>query len=356
LLLADHGNTYTHYTHAIMEGRFEQYHPSFYMIIPDQVKETLGDKIMNNLRQNQKKLVTMIDIHEALKYIPDEIQPSGLFSNIPTNRTCDDLNLRLPNLCVCEGWDAETLNNSRQVGMLDFAVGQLNNMIAVSQQDLYKKGRTPRCHRLVPTKFINVRERNREKYFVTSLDFYVLSGKGADDPHDVFHVEVQSIIEPNQHSRNMTLLSFDRLSKYGPYSACSDPSINMRLCVCDFCEAREETTIGLIKSNMMQYHQLFPTDLIVKSINKINNCIYFRTVSYPELKEDKSIFSSSYDVANICEMNINVTLTVIYGNMKTTSPFPISRIIYPFSIIYIGGCIRDVPYWNSHAAEVKFIA
>ena len=125
ILFADHGNTYTHYTHAIMEGRFEQYHPSLFFIIPRDVKKKLGMKIMNNLRTNQNKLCTLLDIHESLMTIPKNISPKGIFAPINSSRNCDDIDLRLPNLCVCEGWDAETLNDTSQAGVLDFAVGTI---------------------------------------------------------------------------------------------------------------------------------------------------------------------------------------------------------------------------------------
>ena len=79
ILLADHGNTYTEYTHAIMEGRFEQYHPFFFLIIPKVVQKKLSWQILNNLRQNQKKLLTTLDIHNALISIPNGLKKMEFF-------------------------------------------------------------------------------------------------------------------------------------------------------------------------------------------------------------------------------------------------------------------------------------
>ena len=83
-----------------MEGRFEQYHPFFFLIIPKGVQKKLSWQILNHLRQNQKKLLTTSDIHNALISIPNGVKENGIFSNIPNNRTCDQLDFRLPNLCL----------------------------------------------------------------------------------------------------------------------------------------------------------------------------------------------------------------------------------------------------------------
>jgi len=362
LLLADHGNTYTEYTHALMEGTFEQYHPYFFMIIPDTVKKTLGTDIMNNLRQNQKKLVTMLDISEAIKYIPTEIQPTGLFSNISSKRTCDDLNLRLPNLCACEGWDIAVKNDIWQVAILDFAVGQLNNKITSSQKSILQNGgnsKTPTCQRLVPVKFNKVRERNKDNYMITTFDFSVASGKGADHPYDVFHVEIQSIIDVRESSRQMQLLSFDRISKYEPYRECSDPETDIRLCICDIKATSNfhKTNKEIVIENLLNYHQIFPVEFS-KTIEENDNakCIYLKVVSYPEENTEQSIYSTSIEVANVCGITIsNVEITVCSTNMKPTTPLPMVYNIPPYSMIYIGGIIRHVYYVSSKIENINFV-
>lgn len=356
LVLADHGNTYTHYTHAIMEGRFEQYHPAFFMIIPEQVKKLLGHNIMNNLRTNQRKLVTMLDIHGALQTIPTEPKQQGIFSPIPCNRSCDDLNLRLPNLCVCEGWDAETLNDTLQIGLVHFAIGELNNKILQQQKQIRQKQQIPGCLRLVPTSFKNVRERSAQGRLITSMDISTMAGSGASQSRDIFHVQIQSSINPDDVSRNMKLLNFDRISKYGPYRACADKRIDMRLCVCNIkARGTERNLENVIMHDMIQYPNLLPTNIEIKRVFKISECLFYRTISYPDTNENEqdAIYTATYEVANICGHMINVTMDITLDNMKLTSTNPVIKHLLPFGMTYVMTAIRAVPYWTSRVDSVK---
>ena len=52
ILLAHHGNTYTEYTHAIMEGRFEQYHPFFF---PNYTQRCSKEIILANFKSPEAK-------------------------------------------------------------------------------------------------------------------------------------------------------------------------------------------------------------------------------------------------------------------------------------------------------------
>lgn len=358
LLLADHGNTYTHYTHAIMEGRFEQYHPAFFMIVPDGVKEILGDQIMQNLRSNQRKLFTMLDIHHALKHIPDDYpKDTGIFGRISANRTCNDLDLRLPNLCVCEGWDAAALNDTAQVAVLDFAVGQLNNKIQEYQKTARESKQAPNCKKLVPLYFLNVRERNEGGYLVTSLDFVTSAGQGATQQHDVFHVQIQSEVKSDEESRNMKLLNYDRISKYGPYRACADKDIDMRLCVCDMGHsAKQDTSMEeILLRELMDHPKHTKYDLTITKETKTSACIFLRILSYPETTASDSIFSASYEVINICSYELNIMLYVKLDNMKSTSHQPLEKTLAPYSTTYLGSVARSVPYWDSKVEASKLV-
>ena len=116
VILADHGNTYTRYSSELLEGRFEMFHPSLFIIVPDRVAALLGRKAMSALGENQRRLVTMIELHHSLLVLVNplsgNVKLKGLFSPIAMNRTCDALELRLPNLCVCEGWDVPANNET----------------------------------------------------------------------------------------------------------------------------------------------------------------------------------------------------------------------------------------------------
>ena len=366
IIFADHGNTYTHFTHAVMEGRFEQYHPAMFMILPESVKQKLGETVLNHLRDNQMKLFTLLDLREALITIPtinDNVEgnlpPKGIFGPISDERTCDDLDLRLPNMCVCEGWDIEVRNNTDQFGLLHFAVGQLNNDIQGQQIEIRTQGKVPQCKMLTPISFYNVRERNKEGKLITSLDFVTSPGIGSSNHHEVFHVEIESQIDRKLSSRNMKLLNFDRISKYGPYRACADKDINPRLCVCDKLKSkdRHERISDLVTREIgSEYPRLSETaDVSVVKNSRISTCLYLRKISYPEVKSESktSLYSITYEVANVCPTQVQVNLEFEVENLKPSTKGPYEHTVEPYSVKYIVTAIRDTPHWNSRILSEK---
>ena len=112
IIVSDHGNTYTPYTERTLEGRFEVFNPAFFVVIPSGAAKTLGKQNMEMLRVNQQRLLNIIDLHHTIMPMAESTNRSGtkmanagLFRIIPANRTCNDLEMLRPNLCVCEGWD-----------------------------------------------------------------------------------------------------------------------------------------------------------------------------------------------------------------------------------------------------------
>ena len=372
ILFADHGNTYTTYTHAVTEGRFEQFHPSFFIILPDGVKKMLGKQIVENLRDNQKKLLTMMDIHSALTTVPSALpQPVGLFGQVPADRTCDDLELRLPNLCVCEGWDTKTVNDTMRAGIVTFVVGTLNNRILAYQKKLRAIGSVPSCRRLVPLRFENVRERSVEGGLITSLDFHTEAGHGATQHTDIFHAEVQLVRDPSRPSFDMQLLSFDRVTKYGPYRVCADEGIDVRLCVCDMVDTKQ-IKHGAPSLTAFVFNELLPvesklasSDVNILHTQSISPCLYFRTTSLLDKTDRRTnensvnIFSSTYEVANQCSYTLKLRVVFEADNMKlstTTNRGELSLVVdlSANGVTYIGNLMRDTPYWPSSVNYVAY--
>ena len=91
------------------------------------------------------------------------------------------------------------------------------------------------------------------------------------------------------------------------------------------------------------------TDMSVKHRNKMNKCLFYKIISYPdtaEKEQEDSIFSNSYEAANLCDYKLNVTLVVSLDNMKSTHDKSIWELL-PYSVTYIASMIRTVPYWPS---------
>ncbi len=374
ILLADHGNTYTRYTNAVMEGRYEMYHPSLFMIIPRGVADYFGDDVMNSLRLNSRRLLTMLDLHASLKTIArraknkEVIGYQGILQTIPANRTCDDLNLRLPNLCVCEGWDTEVQNDTKQIGVLEFAVGTLNNMILKQQESQTEF--TTKCNRLYPLYFLNVRERSSGEHSITTMDFKVRAGLGADQNEDIFHVEIQSTIDPEKDSMNMKLLSFDRLSQYGIYRRCQDERVDTRLCVCSLNVQRSEIPA---KSSMIDLEKTqssqpslpgIPALVRFEKLNR-NSCIQFVQRTYYKVDKKgvmdrEDIWASALEVINLCSnRKFRITLKTKTSNSKISREIPVVDHINGNTVKFLLLAKKYFPYWKStvkldySVAEIK---
>eukprot|EP00794_Sanderia_malayensis_P006130 gene6130-6835_t len=327
IIMADHGNTYTPYVRKILEGRYEMYHPSLFMVIPKTLANNLGNGVMSHVRANQNRLLTMLDIHFGLKslahlslYGAMPVGNGGFLNLISKTRTCNDLEMRLPNLCVCEGWDTEAANDTNQVSVLEFGVGVLNNKIEEQRYEHYKKighegdiRAEKKCNYLVPVYFKNVRERNIGDNLITVFDFVVKSGGGIDQKEEIFHVEVQSIIKPGVVRDYINLLSFDRLSRYGPYSKCADKGVDLRLCVCSLVAEKEDDklSIGSLWKLMPRLPSIQSNSMLYSKVN--DNCIYI-FARYYYLEEFGKIdmtrlLSSTLHVINFCS-NVTIGLEV----------------------------------------------
>ena len=368
ILMADHGNTYTSYTSTMLEGRFEMYHPSFFMILPESVKRWLGKSALGNLRQNTKRLFTMADVHDTILEVARrdhsnagrEGNEKGLLRLIPAARQCNDLELALPNLCVCEGWDTPAKNDTVQVGALEYAVGMLNNLIDSQWKEGKKKELKVQrnCHRLFAKSFRNVRERSEKGDLITTMDFTVDSGRGSGQTEDVFHVEIMSVITRGSTSRNMTLLSYDRLSQYGIYRKCKDPGVNVKLCVCSLKGFDKHDSHNLLLDdgsisisalirNQPQWHNIPSVYKLEESSS--SECIYISTKEYRDRTEEiDSSFITVIEIINICSKgNIHVLLSIETINCETSHNFPMTVKAESQSINFVSVVIRTVWYWSS---------
>ena len=210
------------------------YHPSLFVIIPNNVARLLGDKAMHALKVNQRRLVTAFDLHDSLmalaRPLANEVKHVGIFTPIPSERTCNDIELKVPNRCVCEGWDSPTSNDSLKIAIAEFAVGKMNDMIEDQFDKAQKRGGSgiKSCQRIQPLRLENVRERNSKSdgSLITSMNIVVKAGEDLKQVEDIFYVEVKSQELPNENSLEMKLLNFDRITLYGRYKTCADERVH----------------------------------------------------------------------------------------------------------------------------------
>ena len=152
MIFSDHGHKTTPFSFT-EEGRRELFDPVFFMIVPNGVKEKIGSERMVALVTNQKRLFMLYDVHKALMSLHDSQKKdlkdylvSGIFSEIPANRTCADLYMLPLTRCKCEGFDEAILVNDNandHMWLAEFAVGYMNNVI----QKQYMSGKmSPVCY------------------------------------------------------------------------------------------------------------------------------------------------------------------------------------------------------------------
>ena len=357
IILADHGNTYTRYTSDVLEGRFEMFHPSLFIIVPDKVASRLGKNAMSALAENQRRLVTMIELHRSLmvlaKPLIGGVKQVGLFTPMSLNRTCDNLELRTPNLCVCEGWDVLADNDTSRMPIAEFAIGQLNNRIQEQYQEelSLKANSTSRpgmvrrsCQRLLPLWFENVRERNSKAdgSLITSMDIRVAAGDVVPQREDIFQVEVWTREMIGDKSLQMKLLSYDRLTLFGKYAACADHNVELKLCV---CSQNATSTRSEITPQSPEGWERFGQRPVVKNVSN-TQCLRLITWSY----DGKN--SKAYEVANVCQNQshrINIK-AVKASNVKFSRQLPFHLDVKPAGVLFVLSVRKHISYWN---AEVE---
>ena len=372
VILADHGNTYTEYTNSIMEGRFEMFHPHMFVIVPNKAASFLGAEAMAALRVNQRRLVSAFDLHHSLMAIAQplagDVKPVGLFAPVPVNRTCDDIELRTPNLCVCEGWDSPTENNPIRLGLVEYAIGELNNLI----EDQYMKNieetqgtklASQSCQRLKPLSFKNCRERNSKSAgsLIVSFDVNVQAGDVVAHEQDIFHVEVESFELPGETSLDMKLLNFERLSMFAKYSWCSDKFVDLKLCICSENATWGGASTTVMTGNAMENSQnaktgpiYFPWhtyltyfDQAPEFMSVDNNCLFLSRRIH-----DKGM-AFAYELVSTCTSKVTVHVDVTkMNNIRLSHKVPFNIEIWPQSVRFALSARRYVPYWD-HKIEVS---
>ena len=352
IILADHGNTYTEYTYAILEGRFEMFHPSLFVIVPNKVASLLGRDALSALEINQRRLVTMIDLHHSLLPLVGPlsgfVNPVGLFTPIPRNRTCNDVELRTPNLCVCEGWDSPTTNDSSKISIVEFAVGELNNLVLAqfAKSANGNRNRYPilrACQRLRPLRFENVRERNSRSDggLITSLDIYFQAGNVVNHDEDIFHVEVKSRELANQYSLEMELVHYDRLTLYGKYDACADQGVHLKLCICSERKEKRSLTTKLEKVPWLKYTNFLFKKAKVRKIGDIE-CLFL-------IKRNHSSGRSvAFEIENTCSdemFTMKISAKIVNVRLSRELPFKIT--VQAGSIKFAFSAQIEIDYWNT---------
>lgn len=152
IIWSDHGNAYGDFLTKSREGRIEIFHPLLFMIIPDKVRAFFNERHLLSLKVNQKRLISVLDLHYTLTYIIEMLSNSsksnhqfnsevsdfnkqfnvsryGLLSEISPVRTCSHMPRIMPNACICKGYDVTLDNKANHFILAAYFIGTLNNNI-----------------------------------------------------------------------------------------------------------------------------------------------------------------------------------------------------------------------------------
>ena len=352
ILFSDHGNTYTDFVYQELDGRYEQYHPSLFIIAPKGTRRYLGEHIMQNLRLNQKRLLNLIDIHHTIKYLANKShKEKGILKALPVNRTCGDLLMSMPNLCVCRGWDSPVKNKTELMMFVELAVGEINNLIVRASPSM-------RCKRLVPTSFYNILQRKSNEEVQMTFDINTKPGIGSKNLVEKISVEVAFMKSDKSKHFNGRVISFDRISQFGEYRKCSDTDFTFRFCICDYSNGEKQTQMTspftnlLMQTRTSQKYNLFTSNSIKETIEeKIENKLALLTRKiFVDEEVDDGIFKSfmvsiAFEVINNSQnqkYNVQIIFNKVY-NLKPLGNNNCSGIVNSKKIIFLCVLGRQYP-------------
>ena len=191
IVLSDHGNAYGDFVSSAPDGRIEIYNPVLFMIIPDEVQSFISNQHLQALRNNQHRLISVLDLHYTIMNIAEmlhaesksrtkfhntvsdfnkqfNVSKYGLLTEISPSRTCSHLPRIMPNLCICEGYDVISKNKAYNFIVAIYFVGMINNRVQKQRQEAKMRsadkfhGGFGSCQRMKVKKVKNIKESRLE--------------------------------------------------------------------------------------------------------------------------------------------------------------------------------------------------
>lgn len=338
ILFSDHGSTYGKFMQSSPEAHVETFNPFLFLIVPKNVQDNLGPTLMKKLKNNERSLISLIDVHNMLLHLigtegrihdtnfsQKYTAPGGLLSSISPRRTCMDIPLLQPNLCICKNFETVVQPTEFHMALADFGIGVLNNMILQQHKNNGGAG-FGNCRPLKAYEIRKVLQVHLSVFLIRYKFDVVVHGFKEMKEKEIFFLTVES--DSNRNA--LRLVSFERISLYGIYSSCRDQNVELKLCVCNTKTQRQRS--GLLSSvifgslletfNFMGNKESSSpslSELLSESVFGIKPKI---DVSYPE--NDPCLFTviHSYKsgivlyVANLCMVNHNLELVIEAENLN----------------------------------------
>ncbi|XP_069191636.1 uncharacterized protein [Procambarus clarkii] len=277
ILFSDHGNTYGKFIQLSPEAHVETFNPFLFMIIPKDVQDLLGDVQIRILRDNERRLSSMIDLHNMLlqligekskvsdkNFVERYVTPGGFLTSLSPTRTCNDVPLLHPNLCICKNFETSVEPAQVHLALADFGLGVLNNLILKQNRNGGAVG-FGNCRPLRAVKLRKVRETRVSVELIRyKLDIVVQSVQNDSEDNELFFLT----LEVGSKKAPLHLVSYERMNMYSIYSSCQDDSVELKLCICNIKNQNQNT--GFLKSLLLG--NLIPEfNFFIKSTNFNSN-------------------------------------------------------------------------------------
>ena len=335
ILFSDHGNSYGPFSRTA-EGHLETFHPFLFMLIPRKLAMLLGQQTMRDLRNNQRSLISILDLHFTLTgllslLVKDQKKKLshgsnlGLLAPIYTSRSCDDLNLHRGTLCFCNGWRTSLPTTSVHYLIAEFILAKITRKIYKSQQKLQISNRF--CQKLNGIAVMNVWQRIKRERILIGLDIQVQGDNlfsctisCAIDTPDSFEIKIEEI---------------QRRSSFGIYQTCADHNVPLKFCICSI-----EHQKGVVYNRLPGTPTASMFSVLTGSLGIHNDCLYILTRSY----HAGTVFEASNACSNV---TYTVRMTFQLDNMKLAAP-TYKRVVSPSSVAHLAVVIMDQPgvSWN----------
>lgn len=339
ILFSDHGNGYGKFIQSSPEAYVETFNPFLFILFPKDVEDYLGDVQTRILSDNENRLVSMIDLHNMLLHLIGErskvsdkkfseqyITPGGLLTSISVTRTCNDIPLLQPNLCICRNFETSVEPGHVHMALADFGLGILNNMILKQHRE---GGGTSfgNCRPLKAVHLRKVRETHISVDLIQyKLDVFVqdLEGNNAEDRNLFFLT-----LEVGSKKPLLRLVSFERMNAHAVYRSCQDRSVEHKLCICNFMQKKTGFLDSFFFFNLIPEFSIFNKNLKRSSnthlINFLTSPLFGIKpkidVAYPSLNPCLFTIIHNYKsgivlaAANFCSTSHELEITMEADNL-----------------------------------------
>ncbi|XP_036357941.1 uncharacterized protein LOC118762983 [Octopus sinensis] len=327
--------------------------PPLYLVLSKQFQKKLGKIRAKNVLRNTHNLVTLKDIHFTLRdimaindpksYLKDNKSSKdsiinettfGLFQFLKKGRSCGFLDVMQPHICLTENQAVTFDNDSIQVGLAEFVLGEMNEKIQEeieteeNETDLFLLSPFGNCQRLKGLSFGNINKWRDNGKVMTQMDIHVI-GKDTKEPN-----VLTVLLSTNDDSKNpnIQVLSYHRkIPSNDGLQICFRSKLDYDLCRC--VETVNQSLSAWRSAYLrMVFSKSFGVPLKVANIH--NQCLLLIMRDYTN--------SIVFEAVNICEGREYILgFYIDTYNMISLVPLPIKKTVKPLQVRFLTSIIQS---------------